>query len=104
MQAETRSCVNLARIDLVSLRLVVLCVELGSLSAAARRGHLSVSGASHRISCLEDTLGVALFQRRRKGLQPTTAGEIVATSGRVMLEVLEQLTHSLTVGGVQQPA
>ena len=63
---------KLARFDLVSLRLVVLCAELGSLSAAARCAHLSVSGASSRLSRLEQTFGTALF-RRARGLMPRTA-------------------------------
>ena len=34
---------NLARFDLVSIRLVVDCVQHGSLSAAARESHLALA-------------------------------------------------------------
>ena len=87
--------VNLARIDLTSIRLVVLCAETGSLSAAARLAHLSISGASHRLSLLEESLGTTLFERHRRGLRPTRGGQMVASNGRLMLSLLENLVESL---------
>ena len=90
-----RQVLNLGRVDLVSLRLVVLCAELGSLSAAARQAHLSLSGASHRLAMLEDTLRRKLFVRHSRGLSPTRAGEIVASFGRLMLGTLEHLADNL---------
>lgn len=86
---------NLARIDLVSLRLVVRCVELGSLSAAAQSAHLSVSGASSRLSRLEETLGTALFRRHWRGLAPTEEGAIVAAQADRMLGLLREMNESL---------
>lgn len=47
---ESSKRMNLAGIDLVSLRLVVLCAETQSLSAAARCLNMSVSCASHRLN------------------------------------------------------
>lgn len=90
-----RDTVNLARIDLASIRLVVLCVETGSLSAAARLAHLSVSGASHKLSFLEESLGAKLFERHRRGLRPTPGGQMVANNGRLMLGLLEHLVDNL---------
>ncbi len=90
-----RGAVNLARIDLTSIRLVVLCAEKGSLSAAARLSHVSVSGASHKLSCLEESLGAKLFERHRRGLRPTRRGQMVASTGRLMLSLLEHLVHGL---------
>jgi DNA-binding transcriptional LysR family regulator len=86
---------NLARFDLVSLRLVVLCAELGSLSAAARSAHLSVSGASSRLSRLEETFGTALFRRHWRGLAPTPEGRIVAAQADQMLGLLHEMNDSL---------
>lgn len=90
-----RGAVNLARINLESIRLVVLCAETGSLSAAARLAHLSVSGASHKLSFLEESLGVKLFERHRRGLRPTRGGQLVASNGQLMLALLEHLIDSL---------
>ncbi|HSV36219.1 MAG TPA: LysR family transcriptional regulator [Ramlibacter sp.] len=90
-----RGTVNLARIDLAAIRLVVLCAETGSLSAAARLAHLSVSGASHKISFLEESLGAKLFERHRRGLRATRGGQMVASNGRLMLGLMEHLVHNL---------
>ena len=65
---------NLQRLDLASVRLVILCAELGSLSAAAKRCHLSVSGASHRLKAFEEALGFDVFVRHRRGLRLTARG------------------------------
>jgi molybdenum-dependent DNA-binding transcriptional regulator ModE len=95
LPAPKRRAINLARIDLVSLRLAMLCVETGSLSAAARRAHLSLSGASHRLSSLEDAFGTRLFERHPRGLRATRAGELVACQGGSLLEALDQLAERL---------
>jgi molybdenum-dependent DNA-binding transcriptional regulator ModE len=90
-----QGAVNLARINLESIRLVVLCAETGSLSAAARLAHLSVSGASHRLSFLEESLGTKLFERHRRGLRATRGGQMVASNGRLMLGLVEHLVSNL---------
>ena len=82
---------NIARVDLVSLRLVLTCVETGTLSTAAAVLHLSVSGASHRLRSLEDALGVQLFLRQRRGLEPTPAGQLVAKKGQSILALVREL-------------
>lgn len=50
--------------------------ELGSMSAAARDMRVSAAVASSRISQLEEHLGVRLFQRTTRMLNPTEQGEI----------------------------
>ncbi|MDB5932213.1 MAG: LysR family transcriptional regulator, partial [Polaromonas sp.] len=62
---------NLARFDLVSIRLAVACAQTGSLTAAARGSHLALAAASRRIRELEDALGDTLFERHARGLLPT---------------------------------
>jgi DNA-binding transcriptional LysR family regulator len=89
--AHRRPRVNLARLDLVSLRLALLCAEKGSLSAAAAAAHLSVSGASHKLSTLERSLGITLFTRLRRGLAPTQAGEEFTRRCRRLFEAVDEL-------------
>lgn len=84
---------NPARFDLVAVRLAVLCDELGSLSAAARRIHCSLSTASYRLSCLEDSFGTRLFNRDRRGLHATHAGELFVQHGRAILEHVELMNR-----------
>lgn len=83
--------INIARFDLVSMRLAVLCAEFGSLSAAAKRAHCSIPAGSQRLSALESTLGKHLFIRDYRGLQVTEAGELFVRHARVILEHLQVL-------------
>ena len=83
--------INLARLDFVSLRLAMLCAEMGTLSAAAAATNLSLSGASHKLTTLESSLGITLFLRLRRGLALTEAGqEFVRHCGR-LFEALDDL-------------
>ena len=86
---------NLARFDLVSIRLVVDCVQHGSLSAAAREAHLALAAASRRIRELEDAVGEPLFERHGRGVLPTAAGRVFARHGVALLQSLEQMTGEL---------
>lgn len=87
-RAESSERMNLGGIDFVSLRLVVLCAELGSLSIAARHAHMSLSCASHRLSTAEEVFGARLFERDHRGLHPTHAGSVFVTHARAILAIL----------------
>ncbi|MHB1123366.1 MAG: LysR family transcriptional regulator [Ramlibacter sp.] len=89
-------CMNLAGVDLVSIRLVVLCAESGSLSAAARRGHLSLSSASHRLTNLEGLCGTRFFERDHRGMRLTEAGAVFVSHGQAILQTLNRLSDQLT--------
>ncbi|MEO8013750.1 MAG: LysR family transcriptional regulator [Polaromonas sp.] len=86
---------NLARFDLVSIRLAVDCAQTGSLTAAARGAHLALGAASRRIRELEDALGEPLFDRHARGLQPTAAGRVFVKHGLRLLQTMDQLGAEL---------
>lgn len=86
---------NLARVDLVDLKLVVKCTDSGTLSAAAKACHMSVSGASHKLHQLETTLGQRLFKRHRRGLEPTSAGYVVSRASFVILETIRAMADEV---------
>lgn len=86
---------NLARFDLISIRLAVACAQSGSLTAAAREGHLALAAASRRLRELEDATGGPLFERHAKGLTPTPAGRLFVKHGLTLLQTLDQLTREL---------
>lgn len=86
---------NLARFDLISIRLVVDSVHHGSLSAAARGSHLALAAASRRVRELEDAIGEPLFERHGRGLRPTPAGQVFARHGLALLQSLDQLAGEL---------
>ena len=86
---------NLARFDLVSIRLAVACAQTGSLTAAARDSHLALAAASRRIRELEGALGDTLFERHARGLLPTPAGRVFVKHGLTLLQTIEQLGTEL---------
>ncbi|MDT7835606.1 LysR substrate-binding domain-containing protein [Aquabacterium sp. OR-4] len=62
------------RFDLVTLNLVLAIAETRSITRGAEREHLALAAASKRLSDLETRLGVALFERRARGVETTEAG------------------------------
>lgn len=81
--------------DLPDLRLVAAIADSGSLTRAAERIHLAPSSASHRLTQLEASLGVALFARHARGLRPTNAGESLLRHARQVFAQLEQMHADL---------
>lgn len=86
---------NLARFDLVSIRLAVACLQTGSLSAAAREVHLALAAASRRLRELEQALGASLFERHARGLHATAAGRVFVRHGLNLLQTLDLLDAEL---------
>ncbi len=62
------------RFDLTTLNLVLAIAETRSITHGAQREHLALAAASKRLSDLETRLGVLLFDRRARGVDPTEAG------------------------------
>ncbi|MCI3934671.1 LysR family transcriptional regulator [Streptomyces sp. AN091965] len=73
------------RYDLDDLRLFLHIVAEGSITAGARRMHLSLPSASARVRSLERHAGVALLIRGRRGVRPTPAGTALARHARDVL-------------------
>ncbi len=82
---------NLARFDLVTIRLAVACAQTGSLTGAAREAHLAIAAASRRIRELEDAIGSPLFERHARGLLPTAAGRVFVKHGLDLLQTVERM-------------
>ncbi len=73
-----------------SLRTFVRVYELGSMSAAGRDQRVSAAVASARIAELEKQLGVRLFNRTTRSLQPTEQGAIFYKGACKILETIEE--------------
>ncbi|WP_128513515.1 LysR family transcriptional regulator [Tabrizicola thermarum] len=73
-----------------NIRMFVRVYELGSMSAAARDQRTSPAVASARISELEKHLGVRLFSRTTRSLQPTENGRIFYDGARRILEAIDE--------------
>jgi len=61
------------RLDLTTLNLVLAIEQTRSITRGAQQEHLALAAASKRISDLEARLGVQLFERRARGVEPTEA-------------------------------
>lgn len=85
-----------------NIRMFVRVYELGSMSAAARDQRTSPAVASSRISELEKHLGVRLFSRTTRSLQPTENGRIFYDGARRVLEAIDD-AESAVMDVTQNP-
>lgn len=86
------------------IRAFAAAVDCASLSAAARRLHLSQPTLSRQIAALEEALGVALFERVGRRLVPTEAGLALDAYAREMSRSASAMQlaaagHSETIEG-----
>ena len=102
----------------LKLRHMVLLVELGrhsSILHAAQAANLTQPAASKLLAELEHALGVSLFERLPRGVQPTRYGEVMIRRAGAALsemdaghqEVMELqsgLSGRVTVGSVMTPS
>lgn len=83
-------------IDPVSLQHFVAVCEEGNIARAAERESLVASALSKRIAALEAEVGVVLLVRRRRGVEPTPAGQALLARAREVLGGLERLRVELS--------
>lgn len=88
--------------DVKRLGYFVRIAELGSLSAAAERLHVSQPSLSRQMRLLEEELGAKLFSRHRRGVSLTREGEEL--HGRIgdSLRQIEQALRDLRIGNKEQ--
>lgn len=67
------------------LRYFVAAAELGSISAAARREHVTQPALSRQVARLETQLGVPLFRRVKQRIELTDAGRFFLPRARQIL-------------------
>ena len=80
------------------LRLVVAIADYGSLTRAGHQLHLTQSALSHQLSDLESQLGVKLFERLGKRMEPTLAAERLIARARIALQQLREMEHEVKQG------
>ncbi|HTU28717.1 MAG TPA: LysR family transcriptional regulator [Solirubrobacteraceae bacterium] len=75
--------------DFRHLRYFVAVVDEGQFVRAAGALHIAQSALSQQIRDLERELGAELLHRDRRGVTPTTAGEVLLGHARALLERAE---------------
>jgi DNA-binding transcriptional LysR family regulator len=79
------------RFDLTTLNLVLAIADTRSITRGAERESLALAAASKRLSDLESRLGVSLFERRARGVEPTEAGRALVRHIRTLNASLHAL-------------
>jgi len=82
-------------LDLTSLRLFAAVCETRNIARAAEQHHIVASAISKRIAQLEAVVGHALVERRRRGVVPTAAGEILLEHARGMLAGADRVARDM---------
>lgn len=88
---------GLTQIDWTLVRNFLAVAETGSLSAAARRLHVSQPTLGRQMKQMEADLGVTLFLRQPRGLSLSEAGQAMLPAARRMQEAMSEI--AMTVAG-----
>lgn len=83
------------RFDMTDLRLFLHVAEAGALTAGAARANMALASASERVSGMEAAAGVALLERRHRGVELTSAGRALAHHARLIVEASERMHAEL---------
>jgi LysR family nitrogen assimilation transcriptional regulator len=82
-------------IDLRRLRYFRAVAQLGSLAAAARELHVAQPALTLHVAKLEAALGVKLFTRSSRGMQPTEAGQTLLDHVDRIFAGIEAAKHAV---------
>lgn len=83
-------------LKLSKLEVFIIVAQEGSFSAAAKRLHLSQPAVSRHMQELEESLGIRLFKRLRRGVELTTGGEILRQYTEQILWLVHEAEGALT--------
>jgi DNA-binding transcriptional LysR family regulator len=82
-------------LDLTTLRLFVATCELRNIARAGQQQNIGASAISKRLALLEEQVHAPLLERHRRGVVPTTAGEILLEHARVMLAAADRVARDM---------
>ena len=82
-------------LDLTTLRLFVAVCDARSIARAGEQANMVGSAISKRLAALEDTVGTPLLVRKRRGMEPTAAGQTLLEHARSMLASTELIARDM---------
>ncbi|MGJ7512014.1 LysR family transcriptional regulator [Variovorax sp. GT1P44] len=82
-------------LDLTTLRLFVTVCDSRNIARAAEIHNIVASAISKRLLLLEETVGNKLIERNRRGILPTSAGEILLEHARAMLVGADRVARDM---------
>jgi DNA-binding transcriptional LysR family regulator len=82
-------------LDLTTLRLFVAVCDARSIAKAGEQANMVGSAISKRLAQLEDTVGTPLLVRKRRGMEPTAAGQTLLEHARGMLASTELIARDM---------
>jgi DNA-binding transcriptional LysR family regulator len=88
--------------DLHRLRYFVAVAEEANIGRAARRLNISQPPLTRQIQLLEAEVGTPLFQRTRKGVQMTNAGQVLLVEARNILVLATRAQERTRLAGLGQ--
>ena len=86
-------------LDLTTLRLFQTVCETRNIARAAEIHNIVASAISKRLLQLEDSVGNVLLERRRRGVMPTAAGEILLEHARAILAGADRVARDMAAYG-----
>jgi len=78
-------------IDPSHIRTFLLVVEIKNVTKASRLLNISQAAASQQIMKLEEILGIALFERTKRGLYPTPAAMRIHAQAKMFISVNDEI-------------
>ena len=82
--------------DWDNIRYFLHTVRAGSYTAAGERLNVNRTTIGRRLTQLEESLGVALYEQTDEGYRPTSAGHLILESGRAIERITDDLMGRLT--------
>jgi DNA-binding transcriptional LysR family regulator len=79
--------------DLRQMRYVVEVARERGFSRAAVNLHVAQQAVSQQVKAVEDALGVQLFERTNRGVEPTAAGEAFVQEARRTLDAADRVAQ-----------
>ena len=88
-------------VELRHLRYFVAIAEAGTFTQAAERLFIAQPTLSQQLRRLEDIVGTQLLDRRREGVQLTTAGGVLLETSRTILSLVDHgVSHTRQAAGL----